>query len=127
MQNDYFEDGPIGIQGASDIVGTINKLVQNSAFDLIVWVRDWHPTDHVSFCQNYSGIKPFSYIESVNGQQMMTWPRHCVQDTVGAMYNSSLICRPNDKEILLGSHKERESISSFSEEDYQPIGLNEML
>ena len=32
-------------------------------FDLIILSRDWHPSDHISFCKNHPGRELFSTIQ----------------------------------------------------------------
>ena len=39
------------------------KLRELKIFDLIILSRDWHPSDHISFCKNHPGRELFSTIQ----------------------------------------------------------------
>lgn len=56
---------------------TVNALVDEflAKQDLVVYTKDHHPRDHVSFQENHpDGL----------------WPPHCVQDTSGADFHADL-------------------------------------
>ena len=57
VQNDFISGSlslshcPSKHDGAQ-IVPIINKLVQETHFDLIAYTQDWQPSDHISFVDN---------------------------------------------------------------------------
>ena len=53
-----------------EIASRINELASSGDYDLVVATRDWHPSDHQSFAQQ--------------------WPVHCVAHTEGAQLHPAL-------------------------------------
>lgn len=57
VQNDFI-DGKMalrtapGCQEGLDVIPVINDLLDNVAFDLVVYSKDWHPENHISFINN---------------------------------------------------------------------------
>ena len=62
MQNDFMPGGPLGVEGAFDLIQPIKELAKT--FDYVLATQDWHPENHCSFAS--------------------AWPVHCVQNTPGA-------------------------------------------
>ena len=58
-------------------------------FDLVVATQDWHPADHQSFAIQHEGKQPGELID-LHGIPQVLWPIHCVQETEGAQFISSL-------------------------------------
>ena len=75
LQNDFLPGGALGIEGADEIIPTINAYIEKfeQKQQCIIFSRDWHPQDHCSF-NNQSG----------------PWPVHCVQNTHGAALSNIL-------------------------------------
>jgi len=80
VQNDFLSGGSLAVPRSNEIIPVINKLV--SHFDLVVFSRDWHPEEHVSFCERHK-VDPFTTIEMA-GEDISVFPKHCVQNTDGA-------------------------------------------
>ncbi len=88
VQGDFTtaKKGSLAVPGTDD--GFIAK-VQEATEALkkkglpIFATQDWHPKDHISFCTNHSGKKPFDTIQ-VSGKTQVLWPPHCVQGTENA-------------------------------------------
>ena len=77
LQNDFCPGGALGVPEGDQIIPTVNKLVDEYArnHDLIVYTKDFHPADHVSFkVNNPDGL----------------WPPHCVQNTKGVDFHPEL-------------------------------------
>lgn len=57
VQNDFIDgslaliNAPAGQDGA-EVVPVINKLLNESKFDAVVYTQDWHPVDHIAFHDN---------------------------------------------------------------------------
>jgi len=75
VQNDFCPGGALAVADGDMVVEPINQLVkQFEAEELpVVFTRDWHPKNHVSF--------------KVNGG---IWPIHCVAGTRGAAFHPGL-------------------------------------
>lgn len=64
VQNDFITGSlslsrcPAGQDGA-EVVPIINKLLDTVPFDLVVYTKDWHPENHISFIENVKQ-RPFS-------------------------------------------------------------------
>jgi len=63
VQNDFCEGGSLEVPNANKIIPKINALRELKIFDLIILSRDWHPSDHISFCKNHPGRDLFSSIQ----------------------------------------------------------------
>lgn len=99
VQNDFSETGALPVPNASSIIPVINKIIVEVAGHnrIVLYSRDWHPIDHVSFT-------------SQGGQ----WPAHCVQGSAGAELISSLELPQGAIEIKKGMSRETEAYSAFS-------------
>ena len=86
--------------------------------------QDWHPKDHVSFCTNHEGKKPFEAIK-INGKDQVLWPAHCVQATENAkcLLDEGLFLAIVKK----GQDKKYDSYSGFQDDGGAKTGLDEML
>jgi nicotinamidase/pyrazinamidase len=75
IQNDFLPGGSLGVKDGDKIVSSVNQLISLFERELrpIYASRDWHPEDHYSFKSN-GGI----------------WPIHCVKNSQGAEFASSL-------------------------------------
>ncbi|QKG80099.1 bifunctional nicotinamidase/pyrazinamidase [Tenuifilum thalassicum] len=75
VQNDFCPGGALAVPEGDKIIDPINKLIKQFEADElpIVFTRDWHPKNHISFKSN-GGI----------------WPEHCVAGTVGAEFHKDI-------------------------------------
>lgn len=87
VQNDFCPGGALPVPEGDEVVQPLNFFIRmfESAGGLIFYTYDWHPEDHCSFIEH-------------GGQ----WPKHCVQNTQGAMLHSQLITP--DSDILTAYH-----------------------
>ena len=89
-QNDYFDGGPLATQDAFSIIPIINRM--HTQFDVVVFVKDWHPTDHRSFDKQ---------------------PKHCIAESYGAQFNDGLEIKETDFVIRKGTLTLYDSASAF--------------
>lgn len=77
MQNDFCPGGSLAVPNGDEVIEPINQLVQEylAAGDLVVYTKDHHPVDHISFQSNH--------IDGI-------WPNHCVQNTTGWEFHPDL-------------------------------------
>lgn len=88
IQNDFCDRGSLAVPEANQIIPIINSL-RTKKWDLIVFTKDWHPSDHISFAKN-NNAKEYTKIKLKNGVDQMMWPKHCVQNTKGAELHKDL-------------------------------------
>jgi len=99
VQNDFCTGGTLAVMNAEDIIPIINnRLIPK--FDTIVFTRDWHPENHISFSN-----KP----KFVDG----SWPSHCVANTKGSEFNKDLHITKDAIIINKGDNKDLEAYSGF--------------
>ena len=79
-QNDFLPGGALAVANGFDIFPFINDLIP--MFTHVVVTQDWHPAEHTSFAKNRN-LREFTSIEE-NGEKVMLWPVHCVENTYGA-------------------------------------------
>jgi len=96
MQNDFMPGGALPVPNALSIIPVINEYIRvfEEAGALIVFTRDWHPLNHISF-------------RSRGGP----WPPHCVQNTPGAELHKDLRI-PRSAIIISKAFKEDEEAYS---------------
>jgi nicotinamidase/pyrazinamidase len=101
VQRDFCPGGALPVPDGDRVVPVINEYIKKfaAAGAPIILTRDWHPPDHSSF-------------KSQGGP----WPPHCVQNTEGAKFHSSLTIPP-DAEIISKADKHDEAYSFFQGTD----------
>src|SRR3712207_2302183 len=90
IQNDFIPGGALAVPDGDKVVPVANRLMKE--FPLVIATQDWHPADHGSFAANHVGKKPGEMIE-LSGLPQILWPVHCVQNSKGAEFASSLDAR----------------------------------
>ncbi|CEF62658.1 Isochorismatase-like domain-containing protein [Strongyloides ratti] len=131
MQNDFII-GSLCIKNGHanedplEIVEPINKLIESNYFDLIIFTKDWHPDNHISFYENIHNsdrllseenknpkcfdnvlfIKPFEY-------RQIIFPKHCVSNTYGAEIHSDIVIPKNSYFVNKGIDTFHDSFSGF--------------
>lgn len=89
VQNDFMPKGKLAVKDGDLIVPVINSILENNSFDLIVFSKDFHPANHKCFVSQNAGKKQGDIIE-VNGEKLMVWNDHCVQNTIGGDFHKDL-------------------------------------
>ena len=89
-------------------------MKQSGIFDVVVYTRDWHPANHVSFAANNPGQPLFSVkrLEDTGVDQVM-WPIHCVQASTGAEFHEQLLVDESDIIVNKGQLERVDSYSGF--------------
>lgn len=70
VQNDFLDGNlalrncPAGQDGLG-VIPAINSVLDTVNFELVVYTRDWHPEDHISFAEN-KHIRPFHSTSQVS-------------------------------------------------------------
>jgi nicotinamidase/pyrazinamidase len=110
LQNDFLPGGALAVPDGDRTIPVINGLMQR--FALVVATQDWHPADHGSFAANHPGRAPGEVIDLAGIQQIL-WPVHCVQNTPGAEFTSTLDSRAIRHVIRKGTDRSVDSYSTF--------------
>lgn len=117
MQNDFMPLGPLGVEGADEIVVGINELAAkfHHRDNPIVMTQDWHPRGHLSFASSHN-MKPYAPYEA-RGIGPILWPDHCVQGSPGAEFHPDVDVKFANAIIRKGYHPDVDSYSTFIEND----------
>ena len=100
IQNDFCPGGALGVPDGDAVVPIINGLI--TYFRTLIFSRDWHPANHVSF----SATPQFTD---------KSWPVHCVAGTKGAAFHRDLRI-PTDAIIInKATSTDREAYSAFQD------------
>ncbi|MBB6459931.1 bifunctional nicotinamidase/pyrazinamidase [Flammeovirga kamogawensis] len=125
VQNDFIPGGALQVPEGDHIIPIINNI--SSKFDVVVATKDWHPIEHKSFAKNHKK-KEIGEIVELNGLPQILWPEHCVENTDGAEFVSSLNTEHIDAVFKKGTDPEVDSYSGFFDNDKRnDTGLNKFL
>jgi len=125
LQNDFVPGGALSVSGGDSIIPLINGLQKK--FELVVATQDWHPANHGSFAANHPGATPGDVIE-LDGLPQILWPVHCVQNTFGAGFVSSLDQSRIAKVFQKGIDPSIDSYSGFFDNGHRrSTGMGEWL
>jgi len=97
VQNDFCPGGALPVPEGDTVVPMLNEYIKQfeAAGAPIIFTRDWHPPDHLSF-----------------KAQGGPWPPHCIQNTEGAKFHPALVI-PVDAEIVSKAETRDEAYSFF--------------
>lgn len=142
VQNDFIS-GSLKVTNAADVVEPINNLLKNFHFTTVLYSLDWHPDDHISFCDNVqirrihaaSPVKAedaklldLVIFEGPPKKEQILWPKHCVQGTWGAEIHKDLKMPKDAIPIYKGINSECDSYSAFWDNNkLSQTDLNEKL
>lgn len=110
VQNDFLPGGALQVEDGDKVIPVINRLQEK--FDFIVATQDWHPPNHGSFAANHKGNIVGDTVK-LGGLDQILWPVHCVQDTKGADFPSSLHTKKWANIIQKGTDIMVDSYSGF--------------
>eukprot|EP00190_Bangiopsis_sp_CCMP1999_P005812 CAMPEP_0198725766 /NCGR_PEP_ID=MMETSP1475-20131203/3017_1 /TAXON_ID= ORGANISM="Unidentified sp., Strain CCMP1999" /NCGR_SAMPLE_ID=MMETSP1475 /ASSEMBLY_ACC=CAM_ASM_001111 /LENGTH=206 /DNA_ID=CAMNT_0044487599 /DNA_START=46 /DNA_END=666 /DNA_ORIENTATION=+ len=127
LQYDFLPGGSLGVSDGDQAISGINRIRNSPHFDVVVFTRDWHPADHISFARNHPGKKEFEDTE-INGFPQTLWPVHCVQNTHGAEIHCDVVVKKSDLIHDKGGKANLEEYSAFGNANFQIFnGFNEKL
>jgi nicotinamidase/pyrazinamidase len=99
VQNDFCPGGALEVPGGDEIIPIINRYIDllKGKGAAVIASRDWHPPVTRHFKQ-FGGI----------------WPAHCVQESIGAMFQVELRLPPDCLVFSKGVDPERDDYSALS-------------
>lgn len=108
VQRDFMPGGSLPVPQGDSVVNPLNRLIElfSSKGLPIVFTRDWHPRDHISFVERGG-----------------PWPSHCVMGSRGAEFHPNLIVPPRAVIISKGTERDKEAYSGFQDTDLHDILL----
>ncbi len=125
LQNDFMPGGALEVPQGGRVVPVANRLMPR--FECVVATRDWHPADHCSFAGNHPGHRVGEVIR-VGGLDQILWPKHCIQETHGASFQSDLNRAGIHHIVDKGMNPLLDSYSGFFDNGHmQETGLGDFL
>ncbi|XP_069129306.1 nicotinamidase-like [Argopecten irradians] len=133
VQNDFL-DGSLSLrncpagQDGNGVIPAINSVLDTVTFDLVVYTRDWHPADHISFIENvdkrplqtnsHKSQVPPKVLDTVvfegpPATEQKLWPSHCVQGSWGAEIHPDLKFVEGGVIVNKGMKSDVDSYSAF--------------
>lgn len=110
IQNDFLSQGSMAVANSDEILPVVNQLL-SMPFDLFVVTMDWHPLQHCSFASTWG--KKRGETVSIEGEEQVLWPDHCVEGSQGAKLSDKIIDKKFDFIAYKGSDKDVDSYSAF--------------
>lgn len=133
MQNDFIT-GSLSLcdcpskHNAEEIIPSINKL-SALPWRLVVFTKDWHPPDHISFVTNAKNFCAHAnnkvdldvaavydnVVYDIEGdcREQQLWPAHCIQESHGAELHEKLMIPDGSTTVQKGTNKNVDSYSAF--------------
>jgi nicotinamidase/pyrazinamidase len=112
VQNDFLPGGALAVPEGDRIISPLNDVIQKFQDEnlSLFFTRDWHPQHHSSFLESGG-----------------SWPAHCVKDTKGAAFASSLNVPDGAVIISKASEPDTDEYSGLKGFDSDGTRLDDLL
>lgn len=103
LQEDFFENGALPVQGARTLLPEIEAVIAaaGEAGWPVFLTRDWHPQNHASF-----------------RAQGGPWPDHCIAGSIGAAFHADLDMPPSAIIVSKGTSADGMGYSPFEDGEF---------
>lgn len=107
VQRDFCKGGTLEVPEGDEVVEPLNKYIEvfEKTKNIVIFTRDWHPPDHISFRERGG-----------------PWPPHCIKNTRGAEFHPKLNFPSIAIVVSKASERDKEAYSGF-----ENTGLQELL
>ncbi len=98
IQKDFMPGGALPVPNGDRVIGPLNMLIsyfKNRKLP-IIFTRDWHPPDHISFRERGG-----------------PWPPHCIKNTEGAQFHPDLNVPEDAIIVSKATERDKEAYSGF--------------
>lgn len=106
-QLDFMPGGALPVHEGDLIVPVLNKYLTDFEWDLVVATRDWHPAEMT--------------------QHFASWPKHCIQQTLGAELHPELALPDGAYILSKGVDPDFDGYSGFAAECEDGTTLEDLL
>ncbi len=98
VQRDFMPGGALPVPKGDEVVPPLNVLISYFAERgfTVIYTRDWHPPDHISFKQRGG-----------------PWPPHCVQGSEGAEFHPDLAVPEGAVIVSKATDRDKDAYSGF--------------
>jgi nicotinamidase/pyrazinamidase len=110
VQNDFLPGGALAVPDGHAVIEVANRLMPK--YDLVVATQDWHPAEHKSFASQHQN-RTVGETVALGGIDQTLWPDHCVQESRGANFASSLNTDAIHHVVRKGTDHTIDSYSGF--------------
>ncbi|EFO92985.1 CRE-PNC-1 protein [Caenorhabditis remanei] len=135
FQNDFVDgslkigDGDAG-QDPNKAIPPLNELLQLNSWDLVVYTKDWHPHNHISFLSQAHNSdremdkkdenRTLNFFDSVQFMkpiktEQVLYPDHCIQKSWGSDIHPEVFIVPKAEYIMKGVDPYLDSYSAFND------------
>ena len=112
-QNDFIT-GSLKVPYAKDLIEKINSLLDKYSFASVIYTKDNHPLNHISFKNSDSSKIQIDQLDDLTETVRGKFPPHCVKDTEGSEIHKDLIIKENSEIFNKGENMMKEELSGFA-------------
>ena len=116
FQNDYFENGALKIDNASETIPIINEIrtKYDNKFSSIFIISDNRTETHISFNTSPYAKEENLPFDNITLSSKGKFPPNCIEGTNGAALNPEMILKGNEIRIKKNEDKFKDEMSCFN-------------
>lgn len=122
IQNDFCEGGALEVPGADQIIPVVNNIKNNfkKYFHKIIFTKDNHPENHISF-KNSIYLNDDIELDEITKKWKGQFPPHCVQNTKGNEFHPNLNLTGEEIIFNKGENIYAEEFSGFANKNLNKL------